>query len=349
MNSPARAEALPPASSQRWVARILALLLGLGVLVGGALAVDEAGRRVPGKDAEELLVPMRQMSPGDVVVVGNSVADSALHVADLSAELGQRPVIDQMAHGTGPTTWYVLYTQHLLAMERPPALMVLLTNVGALARAVPLPDREYALELARRDDPALAELMGISTRRLAWERRLAARVRVRAALVNLLGFPMATALTEPTPLDRPGAGPVDQAIQETLGSNEGNRPTRVESLVDPTTRETRAQTYDELEPAFLRLLDAATGAGTRVILVLLPTRRQGPGLLTADIVTASVPRDVQVVDMTTAPFEWSIFYDQQHFSREAKARLSQMIAYDVSLMWMGRSRRTLMITDPLVP
>lgn len=341
-----RSESPSPALPGLWLARLLALVLGLGALALGAVAIDEAGRRVPGDNAEAVLQPMRGMVPGAPVLMGNSVAKSALDIEHLRNEVGQRNFVDLTLHGSGPTTWYVLFSHHLATRPEQPKVVVLIATLGWLTHTVPAADRDYALEIAQHNDPVLAELLGTDTSGLGWERRIAARLRVRDALVNLLARPMALAALGPQPVQaEEGPKPLERAIQMTLGRDEGANLMRGASLGDPTAGHRGTRVTQEIEPAFYQLLKAVEASQTRLILVLLPQREVGPVEIDAPTVLNALPRNAQLLDMTQIPFEYSDYRDNQHFSPAMHNALSQTIAYDVSLMWVRRSARVMVITD----
>lgn len=321
---------------------MLALVLFVGLLVGGAAVVDIAGRHVEGDDVKAAMAPLKTMEPGSPVLVGNSVAKSSINVEDLQRELNLPNMVDATLHGSGPTTWFVLYTHLLAADGNAPRVMVLVTSMGWVTRSRPVADRDFALEIARSNDPALAELLGLDTEALAWERRFAARLRVRDALVKLLAEPLAMSAVGPD-APREGLGPIDRAVQFTLGRTAGGNFMRNASVgTDAAAR--HVEVSAEVEPALVALLNATEANHTRVVMVLLP-QRESAADLTVDDVGRVLPRNVQVVDFTTVPFQQADYRDNQHFAPEMHDALSRAIAANVSVAMLQRNQRYFPVTE----
>lgn len=332
-----------PTSGSVWLARLAALVLGLGTVALGLLAIDEAGRRLPGDSMTSIAAPLKVMAEGAPVLFGNSVAKSAIDVDHIRNEVRQPTMVDLTLHGAGPTSWFVLFTHHLAVREKPPRVLVLVTSLGWLTRTVPIADRDFSLEISTHDDPALAALLGTTTQTLSWERRFAARLRVRDGLIQLLARPMAARMvSRDLPPMADGPSPIDRAIQMTLGRNLGA------NIARDGQREVIAggtQMYPEVEPALAPFLNATNDAGTRVILVVLPQRSEMQvGLAMPDLI-ASLPRNVQVVDMTQVPFMAADYVDNQHFSQTMHDPLSRAIAYNVGLAWLRKSARLITVTE----
>lgn len=324
---------------------MLALVLGLIVLGGGALLIDAVAQRRPGEDAALVAERLAPFQPGVSVVMGNSVARSAVEIDDLRAYTWPE-FANLILPGSGPTTWYTLFAHRLAAGEVAPRLLVLVTSVPWLAHTRPALDRTMALELSGWDDPLLAELIETDPDGLAWERRLAARQRARDALVNLLAEPLGGAVARYVRLEvPPGADPLDTAVNRTFGQVGGaSAPGPLfgpQRLPDADERETRGG----LDPSFSAVLRAAEAAGTRVIVVLLPSPVARAGDLSSEELRRALSPGAQLLDMTTVPFEAADFADIQHFSPSMHAALSHTIAVYVSQLWMSPSERVIRVRE----
>ena len=189
----------------------------------------------------------------------------------------------------------------------------------------------------------------MTPQRLGWERRIAARLRVRDALIQVLAKPMARRVAGPQrAIPGDARDELDRAVETTLGQNAFTSLMHGGPLV--AAHHEQRETAPELEPAVSTLLAATEAAGTRVVLVVLPQRQGGPEVVNASQVEAALGPNAQLVDMISAPFEWADFVrDNQHFSPKIYDALSRAIAFDVSVLLMRRSARTLEITERPTP
>lgn len=327
-----------------WSVVLLAFVLAFCVLFLSAVGVERLGVRLGGVAENTLGARLNELQPGGVVLFGNSVAVSALRPQDLREELREPALVDLGLFGSATATWYVLFQHHLAERGRAPRLLVLVTSTAGLTAALPVPDAEIALDLSTRDDPALAGALGLSRARLAWERRFVLRLRARDGLTRLLGAPLAAAVAE-----REGGprGDLDVKVQQAVAATldearaaEGQQPGPLGAAAGAVE-----VLSPELAGGFVELLAATEAAGTRVVLVVLPQLQGGPTEVPLGLVMAALGDNVQVLDMTTMPLDASDYYgDHRHFSPMIRDSLSRLIAYDVSLLLLRRSARSVQVT-----
>lgn len=327
-------------------ALLIALLALAGVLLGGALAVDATGRMLPGDDAARVERALGAGGPGAPVMMGNSVAMSAVTAEEMRAQTGQADLVDLLLHGSGPVSWYTTYVHRARRPEGAPRAVVLVSSTSWLVHTRPASDRDLALELASWDDPLLAGFLETDAEDLGWDRRLAARLRVRDALVNLLAEPLARAALSRVEMRVPvGMDPVETALSKTFGRAGGGTARQVFLQAPGTDRRVEQRSAAEPDPAFLALIEAIRADGGRAILVLLPNRESSRVELSAEQLAESLPRGVQILDMTRTPFRWEDYADNQHFAPWMLEALSRTIAVATSVLWISPSERTLAITE----
>lgn len=331
MSSPAES------TSPTFLAWALSLALAAAVLVAGAVGVDQAAGHVLGSHARATRAGTDTITPGGRVLLGNSVAQSAITTASLESVLGGT-VVDLTDRGSGPTTWYVQLAHHLARAQQPPKEVIIAAPPGWFAKLAPIQDAAIALELSTWDDPVLAGLLGVSEDALAVQRHVAGRTRVRDAWIQLLGRPWGRRLARSAPASEdPLTDALDGAVERTLRQT-GSANTRRGATAGPSAELEFSQMYLEADPGLIALAGVAERAGIRLILVVLPERRDGKVLFASSIIIGALPQSTRFVDLSGLLLRSVDYVDSVHFSMEARAFLSPAVARAVRDVSLGKVR-----------
>lgn len=338
----------PPAPAPPPFAWVLALVVAVAVLVGGAFAVDRAGERLLGSHARATQAGTQAITPGGRVLLGNSVAQSAITVENLEAALDSK-VVDLTDPGGGPTTWYVQVTHYLARAERVPKEVIIAAPPGWFARSTPIQDASIALELSQWDDPVLAELLHITVAELAIQRRVTSRTRVRDAWIQLLGRPWGQRLARSAHRSEdPLSDPLDSAVERTLHQT-GAANTRRGAAQGPGAALVDSRMYAEADPGLVALAGAAERAGILLILAVLPERRDGKVLFASSIIISGLPASVKFADLSGVQLPAAAYTDSVHFSPDALTTLSPAFARAIAESSHGSRRVRAYTALPVFP
>ncbi len=312
-----------PPNARTWSLAIAVIGAVLGL---STTAINLVAARIPGDHARLILDATGPEVGGQAVLLGNSAVESAMEPRDLESALGLT-VTRVTDRGTGPLTWYVQFEHYLAQTGHPPAVVFIACPAGWFGKVSPVPDEDVALELARWDDRELARLLGDPQAVLAVKRRLAGRLRVREAWIELFGRPLGERMAEQIHDDRPRSGDrLDLAVEDTLRQNGRANVRDHAGGGAPSTPDKQATVAPEPDPALLALAASAERAGTRLVLGLLPERHDSLMPLAASVIVDALPESVRVADLSEVPLTDDEYVDAVHFTPSTRAYFGPYLA-----------------------
>jgi len=285
------------------VLRAALLTLGLLVLLGLGLPwLSERGRSETSAE-----IAARLQSPASTIVLGSSVAQMGIAIERLPDSLSLA------FPGTQPAHWLAIWRHHVVARGHRPARLVLYAPLASLGNGelVEEAERSELLSILPRD-PQLEELalgapVGLGDRFHRYRRSL------RDGLLSVI-TEAPTLLGTPMPEQAPSA---PNPSAPNLSAPNLSAPHRVEM---PRTMPIQTSLT-------ALLIDEATAAGTRVVLVV-PVVKDGPveDREQQQLMGWALNEPVDLIDLSCLPVPEGEFYTHHHLRERGREQVTDALA-----------------------